>query len=238
MTEPQEPELQPGPLPAILRRIATNHRIFHLFSFVYAWMNSNPTWLANSTRLLDPIDADRSINVLDLGAGPGNSSLAMGRRRINAHFIAFDLAESMVLRALKSRIRAGWTCERLAPVHGNAEKLPFAEHSLGAVTAHSFLYLLPDYRTVLAEAERVLEPGGLVAFLEPHAGQVSWSWLLMQTDIRVVISLSLWRLYSWMHRRFSAEEIQILLEEYGFISVKTEPTLGGFGLFVWGRKAG
>ncbi|MCX6048142.1 MAG: methyltransferase domain-containing protein [Chloroflexi bacterium] len=220
------------------RQLLHNTLIFDFGAWGYAWMTGNPIWQANSAHLLDAMPARPDpFWVLDLGAGPGNSALAMGEKQPTARFIAFDLAQQMLALAAQQRMAAGWSVQRLAPVRGDAFYLPLADSSVDMVTGHSFLYLLPDYRAVLAEAYRVLRPGGYVAFLEPHAGLVDWSWLLKQPWAGLQISLSLWRIYSWLHRRFSAERLQTVLTEAGFHTVRTEVTLGGFGIFGRGQKS-
>ncbi len=107
---------------------------------------------------------------------------------------------------------------------------------MDGVTGHSFLYLLPDYRPALAEAVRVLRPGGDVVFLEPFAGRPDWGWLRRQGSLRLLSSLSLWRLYSGRHRRFSVDELRRAFEQAGLTNVRTEVTLRGFGLLGRGRK--
>ena len=219
------------------RQLLHNALIFDFGAWGYAWMTGNPIWRANSARLLEatPV-ANGKFWVLDLGAGPGNSALAMGEQWPEARFIAFDLAQQMLVLADRQRAKAGWSLQRLAPVRGNALDLPLADASVDVVTGHSFLYLLPDYAEVLAEAYRVLRPGGYVAFLEPHAGAVDWRWLLRQRSAGLQISISLWRIYSWLHRRFSAERLQNALATTGFQTLRTEVTLGGFGIFGRGQK--
>ncbi|CAN5677990.1 hypothetical protein BH10CHL1_BH10CHL1_38820 [soil metagenome] len=219
------------------RQLLHNALIFDFGAWGYAWMTGNPIWHTNSAHLLDGVPAQSDqFWVLDLGAGPGNSALAMGEQRPEARFIAFDLASQMLALAAQHRTGAGWAAQRLAPVQGNAFDLPLADRSVDVVTGHSFLYLLPDYSAVLAEAYRVLRPGGYIAFLEPHAGLVDWQWLLTQPWAGLQISLSLWRIYSWLHRRFSAERLQTALTEAGFHAIRTEVTLGGFGIFGRGQK--
>jgi ubiquinone/menaquinone biosynthesis C-methylase UbiE len=121
-------------------------------------------------------------------------------------------------------------------LRGDANRLPLDDGVVDVVTGHSFLYLLPDYAVALAEVHRVLRPQGYVAFLEPHAGVLDWHWLWRQHSAGLQISLSLWRVYSWLHRRFTAERLAAALAAGGFVRVKTEVTLGGFGLFARGRK--
>jgi ubiquinone/menaquinone biosynthesis C-methylase UbiE len=221
------------------RRLLGNRVIFDVGAWMYASMTTNPIWMANSTRLLDGISAPAdSLTVLDLGAGPGNSALAMGQQRPAAHFIGFDLAPQMVELARRNRAAAGWSPERLALVQGNALTLPFATATVDVVTGHSFLYLTPDAGKVLGEAYRVLAAGGWGAFLEPHAGPVDWDWLWRQPSVGLQISLTLWRFYSWLHRRFSPAQLTATFAAAGFQEIKTEVTLGGFGIFGRGRKPG
>lgn len=50
-----------------------------------------------------------------------------------------------------------------------AEKLPFDDGYFDVVTAYSFIHHLEDYQPVLAEAKRVLKPGGIFYIdLEPN----------------------------------------------------------------------
>jgi ubiquinone/menaquinone biosynthesis C-methylase UbiE len=219
------------------RHLLSNDLIFDVGALLYTAMTSNSVWLANSARLIDTIQSPGPrFTVLDLGAGPGTSALAMGERQPEAHFIAFDLAGQMLALARRNRQAAGWSPARLMLAQGDALHLPLASATVDVVTAHSFLYLVADASAVLRESYRVLRPGGCVAFLEPHAGNPDWQWLWRQPPPGLQISLTLWRFYSWVHRRFSAMELAGALRAAGFINVTTEVTLGGFGLFGRGEK--
>jgi ubiquinone/menaquinone biosynthesis C-methylase UbiE len=219
------------------RKLLDNDVIFDFGAWAYAGMTANPIWLANCARLLDEVPLTiGQFCVLDLGAGPGISTLTMGERRPSANFVAFDLAEQMLDLAHRNRAKAGWSSKRLALLRGDAHHLPLDASVFDVVTGHSFLYLLPDFGTVLSEVHRVLRPGGHIAFLEPHAGVLDWQWLWRQRSPGLQISLSLWRVYSWLHRRFTAERLAAALAASGFTNVQTEVTLGGFGLFARGRK--
>ncbi|MCX6048824.1 MAG: methyltransferase domain-containing protein [Chloroflexi bacterium] len=233
----QDVDPVPTPWRVLGRQLLANELIFDFGSWAYAWMTGNPIWHANSARLLESVPpGQESFQVLNLGAGPGNSALAMGKQHPEANLIAFDLAQQMLALAVERRAASGWPLARLTPVLGDALYLPFADASIDMVTGHSFLYLLPDYQGVLREACRVLRPGGQVAFLEPHIGPVDWAWLWQQASLPLLTSLSLWRVYSWFHRRFSAQRLQKALVHTGFHNVRTEVTLGGFGIFGRGQK--
>jgi ubiquinone/menaquinone biosynthesis C-methylase UbiE len=219
------------------RHLFNNGLIFDLGAWLYTAMTSNPIWLGNSARLLEGVEThDAPYLVLDLGAGPATSALAMGKERPAASFIAFDLAAHMLDLAQRNRQSAGWSAARLALVRGDALQLPLASASVDIVTAHSFLYLVTSPTMVLREAYRVLRPGGRIAFLEPHAGAPKWSWLWQQGDFGLQVSLPLWRVYSWLHRRYTPVVLAESLRSAGFTDVTTEVTLGGFGIFGRGQK--
>jgi ubiquinone/menaquinone biosynthesis C-methylase UbiE len=220
------------------RVLFNNAVIFEFGSWLYTAMTTNPIWLGNSARLLDgAYRAGEPCRVLDLGAGPGTSALAMGDHRPDAAFIAIDLAAPMLNLAQRNRQSAGWSQDRLALVQGDALALPLPPASVDVVTGHSFLYLLPNPLAVLCEARRVLRSGGHLAFLEPHTGPPNWRWLARQPSPGLQTSLTLWRFYSWLHRRFSPITLTALLSTAGFSQIITEVTLGGFGLFARARKS-
>jgi ubiquinone/menaquinone biosynthesis C-methylase UbiE len=203
----------------------------------YTWMTENPIWRRNSVRLLEgmPLPAE-SARVLDLGAGPGNSALAMARSRPDAHFLALDLAYPMLVLAQQRRQADRWAAARLAPLQGDASRLPLPDASVDAVTGHSFLYMLPNLREVLSEVYRVVKPEGYVAFLEPLAGVADWAWLVRQRSLPFTLSILLWRIFTRIHRRFTSPELETTLHEAGFQHVQTEVTLGSFALFGRGQK--
>jgi ubiquinone/menaquinone biosynthesis C-methylase UbiE len=211
--------------------------IFDVGAGLYDLFTANPVWSANCACLLDHVPVKQNMRqVLDLGVGPGVSAVAMGQRRSELRFIGFDFSHSMLRTASNTRRKAGWSPERLCLLRGDALHLPLKDGKQDAVTGHSFLYLLPDHHLALSEAHRVLRPGGYVAFLEPHAGQGSWSWLVRQASSRLFISVSLWRLYSRWHRCFSRESLGLSLAQAGFANIKMEVTLGGFGIFGRAQK--
>lgn len=219
------------------RRLLHSRWVFDLGAWPYDVMTANPIWRASCARLLDSVSPGGShVTVLDLGIGPGVSAFAMGRRHRDATFIGVDVVQRMLELAAANRSREGWPPERLALLRADALHLPLAEATVDVVVGHSFLYLLSDHEATLTEAFRVLRSGGQVAFLEPNAAEVDWGWLWQQGSVRLLTSLSLWRFYNWFHRRFSAEQLTLALQQAGFTQVSTEVTLGGFGIFGRARK--
>lgn len=211
--------------------------IFDAGAKIYNLVNSNPIWRESCARLVDGMLVGQdSLLILDLGIGPGVSAFGMGRRRKAARFIGLDISEQMLKIADENRKEIGWSQFHLALLRGDALCLPLADRSLDAATGHSFLYLLLDHRKALHEAHRVLRHAGYVAFLEPYAGRVDWGWLFRQKSARLMISLTLWRFYNWIHGRFSKESMKRELERAGFTNISTEVTLGGFGIYARAQK--
>jgi ubiquinone/menaquinone biosynthesis C-methylase UbiE len=168
--------------------------IFDVGAWAYDSFTANEIWQTSCASLLDAVPSNQArLQALDLGVGPGVSALAMGRGRPELSFIGLDLSQPMLKIARDNRKIAGWSPQRLSLLRGDALQLPFAEETMDVVTGHSFFYLLPDYHTALVEVNRVLRPGGYIAFLEPHTGPGDWNWLLRQGSLRLLIAVSLWR---------------------------------------------
>ena len=211
--------------------------IFDIGAWAYNSFTANEIWQASCSRLLEHVPSNQGqLQALDLGVGPGVSALAMGRCRPDVSFIGLDLSRPMLSFARDNREAVGWSPQRLSLLRADALQIPLAEATVNIVTGHSFFYLLPNRPSVLAEVKRVLQPGGHITFLEPHAGRGDWGWLLRQGSLRLLIAVSLWRPYSRLHMRFSSHSLRTMLEQAGFINILTEVTLGGFGIAGYAQK--
>lgn len=91
--------------------------------------------------------------VVDVACGAGLFTRMLAEQFGPERVIALDLSTSM-LTALQS---AG---SPLPAIRGSAINLPLAESSVGAVNCWNALQTLPDAGEVIAEAGRVLRPGG------------------------------------------------------------------------------
>ncbi|MGW0970395.1 class I SAM-dependent methyltransferase [Streptomyces sp. NPDC002516] len=92
-------------------------------------------------------------DLLDLACGTGIVTSRLAAARPGLRVTGADAARGMTLRA----------AERLpgAVVRADARRLPFPAGSFDAVCAVWLLHLLDDARPVVAEAARVLRPGGV-----------------------------------------------------------------------------
>jgi SAM-dependent methyltransferase len=105
--------------------------------------------------LLDAAEVRDGVRLLDVACGPGFVSEAAAAR--GAEPVGLDVAPAMVERA---RLR----CPDLTFVEGDAERLPFEDATFDAVTMNFGILHLSQPEMALAEARRVLGPGGRIAF--------------------------------------------------------------------------
>lgn len=92
-----------------------------------------------------------ALPVLDIGCGEGE----LARHLPSGGWVGLDSSAEMLARAPRPA------------VHAEATALPFADGSFGSVALLYVLYHLPEPARALAEARRVLRPGGLVAVAVP-----------------------------------------------------------------------
>jgi SAM-dependent methyltransferase len=97
--------------------------------------------------------------VLDLGSGAGLDSLLAARRvGPTDRVLGVDLCEEMVAKARNNAERLG--LKNVEFVKAGIEKLPLQDGSVDVVISNGVFNLCPDKPRVLAEAFRVLRPGG------------------------------------------------------------------------------
>lgn len=210
--------------------------LFDLGALFYGVMTAQQTWRSSCARLADYIpEGGRPPRVLDLGCGPGVSTIILAQAAPAATVVGLDLAPRMLDQARRYSARAGLD-STIQYVLADAGDLPFAGGSLDMVTGHSFLYLVPDRARVAAEAYRVLRQGGNFASMEPRAGASIGTLLHRWREIRYIISVIFWRPYSLWHGQFSNGSFQDLLSSAGFTNLKTEEVLDGFGIIGAGEK--
>lgn len=232
---PPEPRLQGSPMDrrGWRRRLHDTSWVFNLGADVYAWFTSQSTWRASCARLAKGLPTQRGLLVADLGCGPGTSAFALARLRPDARVVGLDIAQRMVRRASRQGRAAGLGPVRLAYTVGDATRLPFRSAVLDAVTGHSFLYQVPDRRATLAEIARVVRPGGRLLLMEPNDRPADLLGALRRgSGPRHLIAVSLWRPFSRLHGRFTAETLRATLQAAGFEQCRVEETLGGLGLLA------
>ena len=135
-------------------------------------------WLAAQERQLSPqLAHTRDVllgharlqpgnHVLDLGAGRGLVALgAASRVGPSGRVVALDI-DSECLSAVRDGAHTAGL-HQISVAGGDAVALPFQTESFAAVLARSVLQFLPERRTAIREAARVLRAGGRLVCAEP-----------------------------------------------------------------------
>jgi demethylmenaquinone methyltransferase/2-methoxy-6-polyprenyl-1,4-benzoquinol methylase len=103
---------------------------------------------------------------LDAAAGTQLVTRELAARK-NVRVVALDQSEPM-LRAGREPNRLAGLDDRVHPVLGRAERLPFEDGAFDAVTFTYLLRYVEDPPATVRELARVLRPGGSIAMLEFH----------------------------------------------------------------------
>ncbi len=116
--------------------------------------------------LLDEVDLEGVRTAVELGCGAGlDARLVCERLDAGARLIAVDFASQMLHRAREA-------CEGLGDgarphlLAGDMENLPLADGVVDIVLANASFNLTVDKAKALAEAHRILRPGGLLVARE------------------------------------------------------------------------
>jgi arsenite methyltransferase len=107
-------------------------------------------------------DLHEGETVLDLGSGAG-ADVLISARRVGAtgKAIGLDMTDEMLALARANAAAAG--VENAVFLQGYLEEIPLPEASVDVVISNCVINLAADKRIVLAEAARVLRPGGRFA---------------------------------------------------------------------------
>lgn len=109
---------------------------------------------ASTHRALDAVPVSPGMRVVDIGCGTGVLLDRLLEREPTARCVGVDLTPEMLAVAAR-RLGA-----RAALVQGTGTQLPLADESCDVALSTSAMHYLPDPARLIAEARRVLAPGG------------------------------------------------------------------------------
>jgi ubiquinone/menaquinone biosynthesis C-methylase UbiE len=102
-------------------------------------------------------------DMLDLGTGTAQIPVEICRQTPEGRIMAVDAAIEM-LELARYNIELAGVITRVRLAHVDAKQLPYKDASFDIVMSNSIAHHIPEPAAVIAEAVRVLKPGGLIFF--------------------------------------------------------------------------
>jgi SAM-dependent methyltransferase len=151
--------------------------------------------------------------VLDLGSG-GGIDVLLSARRVGPAGKAYglDMTDDMLALARENAARAG--ARNVEFLKGQIENVPLPDNAVDVVISNCVVNLSGDKRRVLAEAFRVLKPGGRFAVSD----------VVVRSEVPEVVrsNVDLW--VGCVAGALEEREFLRLLGEVGFVDASIEPT--------------
>ena len=164
----------------------------------------NPTALA---------ELHQGETVLDLGSG-GGIDVLLSAKRVGPTGKAYglDMTDEMLALALENKEKAGAT--NVEFLKGHIESIPLPSNTVDVIISNCVINLSGDKRKVLAEAFRVLKPGGRFAVSD----------VIVRGGLpdAVKVSMPLWT--GCVAGALEEQEFIDLLTDVGFEGASIEPT--------------
>ncbi len=206
----------------------------------------DPRW---RRALVAAIDARPDQRVLDVATGTGLVAFELARHS-GCEVVGLDQSEQMLTGARARLAGSPSLAGRVRFVHGEAERLPFANDHFDALTFTYLLRYVDDRETTLRELARVVRPGGrigMVEFAVPSSPALRAAW---RAYTRLGLP-SLGRLVSpaWYEvGRFLGPSIEELYAQApdlpaawraaGIGDIRQRRMSFGAGLVLWGVRGG
>lgn len=151
--------------------------------------------------------------VLDLGSGSGTDVLISARRvGPGGRAIGLDMTDEMLKLARANAASAG--VDNAEFLKGYLEDIPLPDDSIDVVISNCVINLTADKNVVLAEAARVLRPGGRLAFSDVIADE--------DMDQRTKADMSSWT--GCISGALTQAEFTQALVAVGFTNIEIRPT--------------
>src|SRR4051812_44790902 len=164
----------------------------------------NPTALA---------DLHEGETVLDLGSGGGIDVLLSAKRVVpTGKAYGLDMTDEMLALALENKAKAGAT--NVEFLKGHIESIPLPSNTVDVIISNCVINLSGDKRKVLAEAFRVLKPGGRFAVSD----------VITRDGLPTAVKESMAMWTGCVAGALEESEFLSLLSEAGFEQPSIEPT--------------
>jgi demethylmenaquinone methyltransferase/2-methoxy-6-polyprenyl-1,4-benzoquinol methylase len=190
------------------------------------------------------VGAGPDERVLDVATGTGLVARAL-KRRYGCRVVGLDQSEQMLSRA---QPLLGPVYEQL--VHGQAERLPFADGEFDALTFTYLLRYVDDPGATMRELARVVRPGGRIAMLEffvpPRPVLYPAWWLYTRVGLPLlggIVSRDWYEVGRFLGpsidgfwRRYPLAQLTELWRSAGIESVEARKLSLGGGVVMWGVR--
>jgi demethylmenaquinone methyltransferase/2-methoxy-6-polyprenyl-1,4-benzoquinol methylase len=219
------------------------HRYDFLNHFLSASIDKRWRWLAVE-KVQDMLSGKGAAICVDLCSGTGDLALEL-HRRLKLPVVASDFCHPMLTRSNAKILRAGFR-SAIQTIEADALSLPFPSSAFDAATNAFGLRNLVDTRGGLAEALRVLKPGGAVVILEfskpvrPIFRDVFN--LYFRKVLPLVGSLLSGQGFAYQYlpdsvQKFpSQDELAEMMRSVGFVDTGYRNLSGGIAALHWGRR--
>ena len=164
----------------------------------------NPTALA---------DLREGETVLDLGSG-GGIDVLLSAKRVGPTGKAYglDMTDDMLALANENKARAGAT--NVEFLRGHIESIPLPSQTVDVIISNCVINLSGDKRKVLAEAFRVLKPGGRFAVSD----------VVVRGEVPAAVKQSMELWVGCVAGVLEEQEFLSMLRDVGFENPSVEPT--------------
>jgi ubiquinone/menaquinone biosynthesis C-methylase UbiE len=202
---------------------------------------ASPLIVEQRRKLRELIRAQPGETGLDIGCGLGHLSCELAREVLpGGRIIAIDMSADMVTGATERALRDG-VSEAVEACVGDATALDLPDASVDFVVAVQSYSYVPEVERAIAEAVRVLRPGGRLAVLE-----TDWDMCVYQSGdgatMRQIFD-GRWRfahshLPRQLHRMFRNAGLRLeKAEAYPLLETRYDPDSFGVGMLAIARSA-
>lgn len=123
----------------------------------------NRLFVSDLLAFLTTLPEQERFDVLDLGTGTAQIPIEFCRQSPEGRILAVDAAIEM-LELARYNIELASVTTRVQLAHGDAKQLLYPAGMFDIVMSNSIVHHLPEPAIALAEAVRVLKPGGVIFF--------------------------------------------------------------------------